>query len=140
MKDIKFQRDLITYLSKGEHLIQSETKGAIFRGTDQILMRLDNCYIDLRYFDEIYSFAAKKYNEVVSTYENEPVKIGRRKVTIVTLRTRDKEVGVDKKLLDYFEEPTMLVKNDSEPVFVFENGELCGLIMPIKLKSAWREK
>lgn len=82
--------------------------------------------IDLaHFFNEDGYIPAYKENRLVE-YEDRTIGV------YLTSEESDFEVLINKKYLDMFENYTLKIKGEREPVLVYENNELVGLIVPMK--------
>ena len=119
---------------------------------DHIAFLLPECLLDPGKFAET-DVAERLFQEAETDYE--PVeRVGAvRKIksskTGKTLLLRQLEAGdsrvrVQSKYLQYFEHPEYQIKAPHKPVFVYEDGELCGLVLPVRCpeedweRGAWQ--
>lgn len=113
---------------------------------DHIAFLLPECLLDSEKFAKTDA-AERLFREAETGYRSvERVGAVRRiksNQTGQTLLLRELEAGgirvrLQSKYLQYFEHPEYQVKAPHKPVFVYEDGELCGLVLPVRcLEEDW---
>lgn len=91
----------------------------------------DDCILDLTKFKEIslHKFLDRQDYIVGNITDN----IIDGKIKLRKITTEDFDVYINDNYLKLFDNPIVKVRADNEPILVYENDEIVGLILPIKI-------
>lgn len=69
--------------------------------------------------------------KLLEKYEVKGDAVGKNKRMIQAIQSGDETVWVNKKYLDYFDKPKLRTLGYKDPIFVYEEDKLVGLVLPV---------
>lgn len=137
MKVTKLNKELLNLYYKTDKKIYAQIVHDKVYVTDSFrvwILKYDDFMLDMNklkttdlahFFNEDGYIPAYKENRLVEMKDGT---IG----VYLTSEEEDFEVLIDKKYLDIFENYTLKIKGEHEPVLVYEHDELVGLVLPMR--------
>jgi hypothetical protein len=137
-KDLKLQKFIIDLLNKDEVCLKYIVNGENFYGSKYFVRK-----VPILYLNETFFKSNTPSNDFVNDYslverqeQKSEIKMGRRKIKPITFYSGEKEVNVDPKFLEYFEDDcSYYIKNAYSAIVVKLKEETIGFIMPLILSK-----
>jgi len=120
---IYYRKEEIYYEKYEDHILLSDSY-KIYK------IKNDDCILDLIKFKELnlHKFLDRQDYIVGNITDN----IIDGKIKLRKITTKDFDVYINDNDLKLFDNPIVKVRADDEPILVYENDEIVGLILPIK--------
>lgn len=121
---IYYRKKKIYYEKYEDHILLSDSY-RIYK------IKNDDCILDLTKFKEVnlHNFLDRQDYIVGNITDN----IIDGKIKLRKITTEDFDVYINDNYLKLFDNPIVKVRADNEPILVYENDEIVGLILPIKI-------
>lgn len=140
--DVKLQKDMLTWISKGEKATIDKSSGERFIGNGSFLRKVNCAYINESFLTEINCVKSLQ-NDSLDAWKRVEVRedagerlLGKKKIKCKKFKTNNSFCYVDEKYLKYFDSKAEYrIKNEKNAVLVFENNSLTGIIMPFLVKE-----
>lgn len=132
-REIKAQKDFLTWLSKGKDVYIINNS---FYGNDCFARKIDNLFLDKNFFKEKEVILSSKISEKVFLIEEcEPIKVKRSIVKAKRLKSDNYICYVDSRYLDYFNDDCYFeISGEFDLIKVYEDNVLTGIISPFIMK------
>lgn len=133
-REIKAQKDFLTWLSKGKDVYIINN---CFYGNDCFARKIDNLFLDKKFFKEKEIILSSKTSEKVFLIEEcEPIKVKRSIVKAKRLRSDNYVCYVDNRYLDYFNDDCYFeISGEFDLIKVYEDDVPVGIISPFIMKG-----
>lgn len=133
-REIKAQKDFLTWLSKGKDVYIINNS---FYGNDCFARKIDNLFLDKNFFKEKEVILSSKTSEkVLSIEECEPIKVKRSIIKAKRLKSNNYICYVDSRYLDYFNDDCYFeISGEFDLIKVYEDNVLTGIISPFIMKG-----
>lgn len=120
---IYYRKKKIYYEKYEDHILLSDSY-RIYK------IKNDDCILDLTKFKEVKLHNILDRQDYIVGNITDNIIDGKIKLRKIT--TEDFDVYINDNYLKLFDNPIVKVRADNEPILVYENDEIVGLILPVK--------